>query len=114
MSTDLYVLLLQWLESGTDTEKRHAVYCLSLPDAIGYAVPEGYVAPVPIAAPSPPPIIIPTAFRLGWKACFYSTHSQNGCCGGALTCHWRREVIPLQACVDCLTQTLLAPSGSKA
>ena len=114
MTPELYSMLLTWLDSGTDAEKRHAAHRLSLPDSIGYEMPAGYVAPSDPVRPPEFRVAIPPAFHLGWKNCLYATHSQNGCCGGALTCHWRREVIPLQACVDCLTQTLLAPSGSKA
>ena len=102
MTPELHALLLSWLDSGTSAQRTHAAYRLSLPDAIGYEVPAGYVALAPVVVRAPGPVVIPTAYRLGWKHCLYSTHAQNGCCGGALTCHWRREVIPLQTCVDCI------------
>jgi hypothetical protein len=65
MNPQLRAAMLDWLESGTEAQKRHAAYRLSLPDATG-------------AAPSPPsvPRVIPdrpppgTGIPLG------------GCCGG--------------------------------
>ncbi len=37
MTSDLYAMLLQWLESGTDVQKRHAAYRLAQPDAVEFA-----------------------------------------------------------------------------
>ena len=58
-----------------------------------------------LAPPTQPtPFVVPPAYAMGWKHCLYATHEPGGCCGGALTCHWLRQVIPLQTCVDCLKE----------
>ncbi len=37
MTSDTYILLLQWLESGSDVQKRHAAFRLAQPDAVEFA-----------------------------------------------------------------------------
>lgn len=49
VTPDFHAVLLTWLDSGTNAQKRHAAYRLSLPDAIGYEVPATYpmLPPIP-------------------------------------------------------------------
>lgn len=71
MTTELHSLMLDWLANGTEAQKVHAAYRLSLPDAVGYEKPPGYRPP-----PPPIPQNIPdrpdpnSGVRFG------------GCCGG--------------------------------
>ena len=37
MTHDLYAMLLQWLDSGSDDQKRHAAFRLAQPDAAEFA-----------------------------------------------------------------------------
>ena len=68
MSPETYSLMLAWLESGTDAQKRHAAHRLAMPDAVDYRPEPGRMPPKLPPIPDNP---IPTpGIRLG------------GCCGG--------------------------------
>jgi hypothetical protein len=40
MTPDIYYLMHEWLRTGTDSQKYHAFYRLSRPDALGYKPPK--------------------------------------------------------------------------
>lgn len=102
MTPELYSMLAGWLESGTEAQKAHARYRLSLPDAAGYEMPPGWTPP-----PSAPeqPALVPVresirGTRLGFRSCLYSSHEGCGCTG--THCYHLRRVVTLRDCLDCL------------
>jgi hypothetical protein len=64
MNDELYLLMNGWLTSGDETQRRHAAFRLSRPDAVGYVLGSVPTIPAPMSAP---PVVVPPR-TLGGKA----------------------------------------------
>lgn len=94
MSPDLRAMLLAWLESGTEDQKRHARARLAMPDTPPQRPDPVSLAPVSSAI---------RAVKLGFRQCLYSTREGCGCSG--THCHHLGRVVTLPDCLKCLPQT---------
>lgn len=104
MTPELYLQMLRDLKTGDDRAKRHASHRLSLLDAIGYEMPEGYGQQA-----APAPFVVPASRFLeprGWKNCLYSSDFAQGCCHAPATvyCHWQRERVQYATCDQCIKE----------
>lgn len=97
MTDELYRMLLAWLESGTDAQKRHAGHRLSLPDAASY---------VPGSPPIPPLVLPPIMDLDSWaskiRAC---EHYNPGCCASPAPFCDLFSINPTRdQCIECLSK----------
>lgn len=100
MTNDLYHMLLAWLESGDDAQKRHAAYRLNLPDAIGYVPGVDPPAPPPAILHAVPPIVKLDPVLLKIHAC---PDYNPGCCASPMPFCTRYTINPTRdQCVECL------------
>ena len=98
MTPKLYFTLLDWLDSGTDTQRAHAEYRLSLPDAVDY-VPESH----PTTLRAIPPIVNMDPWLLKIRAC---PHFSPGCCHSPAPYCDKFNVNPSrEMCIECLGGT---------
>ena len=84
-------MLLGWIETGTETQRRHAQVRLAIAETDPPAsVPS---SPAPLSASI-------RAAKLGFRRCLYSTHEGCGCSG--THCHHLGRIVSLPDCLSCL------------
>lgn len=109
MRPALYALMLEWLDSGDDTQRRHARFRLSQPDAESYEKPPGFVpvAPEPSPKPPPEPRPLPETIRLLslMHACPDREKRTDCGCAGLAKCargNGREGLVSHHDCLECL------------